>query len=88
MLVAVVLYALLDRKLREYGAVLIAKNETAMCRALHDGVKGSGSMVEKYPEDFDLYRLGEMDNETGCITAEVPSLVDSLRDILRESHSG
>lgn len=85
MLMMVVLYALLDRKLREYGVVLVSKNTETMVRELRNQVMGSGSTIEKYPDDFDLYRLGEFDTETGIISAMKVQLVENVSTLLAPS---
>lgn len=82
MLMVVVVYALFDRKLREYGAPVISKNEETMRRALVTELKGSNSMPDKYPEDFDLYELGTLDQDTGAIAPRV-ALIANLSDILK-----
>lgn len=82
----VCLFSLLDRKLREYGAVIASKNEETMRRDLVNRLRGSGTLEEKYSEDFDLYLVGEFAVETGVLTAcEVPELVDNLRMIIEEA---
>ena len=84
------MYALFDRKLREYGQLVQSNNDEAVKRNLRDGLTGTNSIVEKHPSDFDLYCLGEFDTESGVITpASVPKLVvnvDSL--IVRPSTNG
>lgn len=75
-------YAILDRKLREYGHLLLARNDETMKREARDGI-GPDHMIRRYPEDFDLYRLGEFENETGVLTpAEVPVLVENMSTLL------
>lgn len=76
------MYALFDRKVREYGSVVLARNDEVARRMTADALKGSNSLYEKHPEDFDLMKLASMDMETGMITAEVPSLIAGLGDLL------
>lgn len=85
MLMIVVLYALFDRKLREFGALHLSKNDQTMRRELMANVRSSGSMLEKYPQDFDLYRMGEMETETGKIMQTDCLLVDNLVDVLSDT---
>jgi len=78
----VIVYALFDRKTREYGRPVIAKNDDQMRRDLQS-LRGSGDTMEKYPEDFDLYQLAEMETETGRVKGlEELEFVDNLRTIL------
>jgi hypothetical protein len=71
------LYSLLDRKIREFGPVLGERNEETLTRMLRDAVvvEDAQTMLQKYPEDFDLYYLGEYDNELGMIHPTTPRLV-------------
>lgn len=80
------LYSLLDRKLREFGVVLTAQNDETMLRELHSNLKGRESTQGKYPEDFDLYRIGEVDVETGVVGGEnPPRLVMNLKELLSDN---
>lgn len=83
----VIVFALLDRKLREFGKQLfLDKNVESLERGLLDSVlsnEGAGSFLAKYPEDYDLYCLGEMDMETGYLTpAEPPRLVSNFGELV------
>lgn len=77
------IYSVLDRKLREYGQLGLARNDEAVQRAIGDQVRGSGTLMEKYPGDFDLYCVGEFDSETGVVEGyPVPRLVRTVEEIL------
>lgn len=77
------IYSLKDMKLREFGALVLANNDESVKRALVDSMKGSGTIVEKYPEDFELHSLGEMDVETGLLEGySAPSFVCSCSVLL------
>lgn len=77
------IYSLFDRKLREYGPLVLANNDASVCRALCDGIPGTQSTIAKYPDDFDLMLLGAFDSDTGQIAPEViPRLVDNVASIL------
>lgn len=82
---AMVVYSLWDRKLREFGALVISRNDESIIRAVCDGIPGSNSMVAKHPEDFDLMRLGEYFPASGFLGGEQgpPVLVANVGDILR-----
>jgi len=74
------LYAIFDRKLKEFGQTVVAeRNSSAFLRNVVDGVKrAEGSLMHSHPEDFDVYVLGEIDRETGQITAQAPRLVENV----------
>jgi len=61
-------YSVFDKKLQEFGQLAVSKNDESMRRAMFDGVKGSNSMIEKYPEDYDLYCVGEFEQAQGLLS--------------------
>jgi len=63
------LYCFLDKKMSLFGPVMMGHNDGQMSRTLVDTFRGSKHLVEKYPEDFDLYELGELDERTGVIVS-------------------
>lgn len=86
MFVIMMVFSLLDRKLREFGMLHMERRVEGIERSLVAGVKGSDTMLEKYPEDFDLYCLGELDTETGVLVpADPPRLVANVRDLLNKA---
>lgn len=60
------LYALKDTKAGTFGPVMLALNDGHMGRTVVESFRGSGHTVEKYPGDFDLYQVGEYDQESGA----------------------
>lgn len=64
------MYSLMDRKAMTYGGILLANGDGHVSRVLLERFTGSGDTVEKYPEDFDLYALGEFSLDTGEIEAK------------------
>jgi len=79
------MYSLYDRKLREFGAIALSRNDESIMRAVADGIPGTRSMVERHPEDFDIMFLGEFFPQTGFVagSAGPPRLVSSVADVLR-----
>jgi len=83
------IYSLYDRKLREFGPLVVSNNDESVVRALREGLPGSGGTVNKYPEDFDLMCLGALDVDTGLIVPErVPLLVVNVRSALTPPEGG
>jgi len=62
-------YALWDRKLQSFGALVCERNDGTMLRSLRDGLRGSGSVLEQHPDDFDVMQLGEYHPQTGFVSA-------------------
>lgn len=71
-------FSLLDRKTREFGQLILAHNEESMERLIIDTCKGTGNMIDKYPEDFDLFKVGEFESETGFLESGTPQLVGNV----------
>lgn len=75
------LYAMLDRKMKEFGPVMVSRNDPVMFRVLRDSLPPQ-SNEGRHPEDFDLYFLGVMSVETGVISSSAPLLVATLEQVL------
>lgn len=60
------LYSLFDKKASRYGQVMMAHNDALMTRELREQIP-PGHVVAKYPQDFELYRIGAFEDETGKI---------------------
>lgn len=77
--------ATLDRKAKSFGAPMVFQNTeiaTRMARTLMEH-NGQQSDLEKYPEDFDLYLIGEFDTELGTIAGlETPRFLFTYGDLL------
>lgn len=76
------MYALLDRKLKEFQNPVTGASDEHVIRSLLDALRGTGALMEQHPEDFDLYRIGEYNPENGCLSGNVPVLVGSLIDMM------
>jgi len=74
-------YSLFDRRVREFGNLLLGQNDEALKRELQF-LTGGNSLLSKYPQDFDVMLLGEFELETGELSIAAPLLVCSLSDIL------
>jgi len=78
-------YTLYDRKVREFGALALARNDETILRELGDQVRRSPqSMMAQHPEDFDVMRVGEFFVETGYLAgvSGPPTLVINLETLL------
>jgi len=65
------LYSFLDKKMSLYGPVMMGHNDGQMSRTIVESFRGSKHLVEKYPEDFDLYEVGEFSEQSGVIVSAV-----------------
>lgn len=65
------LYSLRDVKAGVYGGILMAMNDGHMSRILAERFAGSEETVAKFPDDFELYEVGEFDTDTGAMVGAV-----------------
>lgn len=79
-------YSMFDRKLRQYGQLILDRNDFSVQRMCADGLKGApDSLPAKHPGDFDLYEVGKFNDESGLLVApegEIPRLVCNLLDLV------
>lgn len=67
------IFSIKDNKIG-FSQVFVAPNNVAAIRMFGDTCKDKSTIFYNHPEDFELYALGEMDDNTGVITAEVSFL--------------
>lgn len=65
------LYAVRDAQLEAYGPVLEMRTDGEAVRAFMDEVMRGDGMISKHPDDYCLFRIGEFDERSGALVAEV-----------------
>jgi len=77
-------YSIYDKKMQEFGQLAVAKNDETFRRAVVENVKGSGSLIEKYPVDYQVFRVAEFDSSSGFISGYTPVvLVCEVAELLQ-----
>lgn len=64
------LYSIKDVK-AGFMTIMLFKNDALAKRAYASGLKMPESMLSHNPEDFELWCLGEYDQDSGIITSDV-----------------
>lgn len=64
------LYAIKDTKANAFMNPIIQRTMGEAIRSVVDESKQPNSMFGKHPEDFNLFKLGTFNQETGLITIE------------------
>lgn len=64
------IYSIRDGKSDIYGPLFAAHTHGEAERRVRDLLAASESQVARYPEDFDLFHIGAMDNVSGKIELE------------------
>lgn len=81
------IYAAYDRKAEYHLPPFTCRSEAEAIRMFTEAVVSSESQVSKYPAEFDLVFLGDMDMESGEIFPKVPrGLVINGLVALQASH--
>lgn len=66
------IYAVFDSKAETFCRPFTQANDAVAKRAFLAAAQEQGNEVNKYPEDYFLYKLGSYDDETGEITGGKP----------------
>lgn len=66
------IFAVYDRKAAYYLPTFQARTEVDAIRSFTDAIMGGETPLAKYPADYDLILLADMDTETGQITPRWP----------------
>ena len=75
--------AVRDRAIDAYGQPFFSASVGAAIRGFTDEVNNprEGNQLNKHPEDFDLYLLGEFDDSKGVFETDTPSQVAIGKDV-------
>jgi len=83
------MYSIYDVKAAAYGVPFFTPTDGLAIRSFQNLVEDSNSMVFRYPEDFTLYCLGDIDLNSALITADVtPRFVISASSIIAVADDG
>lgn len=79
------MYTIRDQKAEIYNAPFFQKTHGEAERSFRTTVGDSQTTLNKFPEDFDLYYLGEYDNNTGQFEPnETPKHIMKAIDCLKQ----
>lgn len=83
------LYCIFDRKTTLYHVPFHAHNTGHAIRIFSDMASDAQSQVQTWPEDFELYEIGDFNNENGCVTPlTVPHFVINATSVLEGPGKG
>lgn len=64
------LYTIRDNKVEAYGMIFQADNNLVAVRIIIDAANDQATLINKHPEDFNLYFVGVFDEQTGNLHPE------------------
>lgn len=82
-----IICAVKDRAINAFGQPFFEHTRGSAIRAFRDAVNqaDANNQFNKHPEDFDLYQIGEYDENTGVVngtqTAEGPIMIARAQDL-------
>lgn len=62
-------FAVYDHKARIYSQPFVAPTVSAAIRGFSSAVKEPSHDYAKYPDDFELFEVGDWDDNTGALTS-------------------
>lgn len=65
-----ILYSVQDKKAGFFGSPFFSLNDAMAARDFNNAAEEPGTLLNKNPEDFALYRLGSYDTESGSVESE------------------
>lgn len=77
------IFSIKDSKANAFQQPFFERTEGTATRALAQTMKEKNNFSE-YAEDYDLYQIGEFNDDTGKIEAMVPKHISSLAAILAQ----
>jgi len=77
-------YAVKDLAVQAFGTPFLVRAKGEAIRSFQDEVnkKDGNSAIAQHPEDYELYQLGEYEEETGLITGKDPVLIARAKDLI------
>jgi hypothetical protein len=80
------LYCVYDAKVQLYSMPFFSQSDAAAARSFKDALNHEGSLLQKHPEDFALFRVCDVEDSDGTISVPpVPALVFQGRSLVKES---
>lgn len=80
------IYSVYDRVSKSFEAPFIAVSHDCAKRTLVDVIFSRDSLLQRHPEDYDLYYLGLFDKQRGLCYGTFPNeLISNLKDLLPKS---
>lgn len=69
------LYGILDEKAQAFVKMQFFQTDGIATRQFSDAVRDPKTFLNQHPEDYSIYVLGEIDDETGLVSPIVPPIL-------------
>lgn len=74
------IYAIKDIAIEAFGQPIFVRAQGQAVRSFMDECKNPESQLNKYPNDYELYYIGEYQDETGTIMGVTPERINRATD--------
>jgi hypothetical protein len=81
------MYVVHDSKAGLYNKPFYEVNNAVAMRGFEDAVRSGETNLSRYPQDYDLYLVGEFNEDTAEIKAVVPQHLCGARDYVAEKQA-
>lgn len=68
------MYSIFDTKASLFGGPFFAFNDGVAQRNVAASVRGGDSLLSKFPEDYQLFRVGAFDDQSGIVEPAIPAV--------------
>lgn len=75
------MYSIYDKKTQLFGFPQYCHNAAQACRMFTGVFLEPQNMMARFPEDYDIYDLGEFDDNSGTVTSDKPTFICSLKSL-------
>lgn len=72
------LYSVKDTKLGKFGIPFTAPNDEIAKRNLISTIRAGNNNIAEFPEDFQLFKVGTMNDDTGELKTEIKFLTNAI----------
>lgn len=76
------MYSIKDTRTQSFGTPFCQVTDAQAERTTHAMVKDPQSIMNKNPEDFQLYRMGQFCTDEGTVTFEEPTHLHNLSNLV------
>ena len=80
------IYAVRDNAIEAFGQPIFVEAQGQAVRSFIDEANNPESMLNKHPEDFDLYHIGEYNKQTGAIMGVTPERIARAIDHIKTTN--
>lgn len=77
-------YTVHDTKSHSYGPPMFFRHAAEAMRAFEQAANDEGTMLHKYPSDYELVRIGNYNDEHGILTTEDHISLGFAQDFIKQ----